>query len=855
MALVTGTKLGPYEILAPLGTGGMGEVYRARDVRLDRFVAIKVLPEAFANDSERRQRFEHEAHLLGSLSHPNLLAVFDVGSHNGVYYIVSQLLEGRSLRSVLSDETLSLKKSIEYSLQIARGLAAAHEKNIIHRDLKPENIFITETGLVKILDFGLAKSLALSGPDGGKTLTVQTAPGIILGTVGYMSPEQVRGQTAEARSDLFAFGAILYEMLSGKPAFQRSTSADTMSAILKEDAPDLRDSGKVIPPALEGVLHHLLEKNPQHRFQSAQDLAFNLEQLAQPSTEGHAPAALGESRSKRTVWLVGAGIALAFIAATAFALGRRSLHSANPSFQQITFQRGRILQARFSPDGQTIVYSAEWNGQPSDVYVTSADRPGSRSLDLKGAKLLAVSRAGDLAVQLQSHTSGTFVETGTLAVVPLSGGSPREVATDVQFAAFSPDGSQLAIVRGLGSQCRLEFPVGKTLLESAGSLTDLRISPSGDKIAFLQRLGYNDDLGSVALVDANGRKKILTNEKYEVMDLAWSPRGDEIWFTVSDRGTQRSIHAVTLDGSERVLLEVPGSIILKDVFSDGRMLLVRDTARRELTGLIAGEPRERDFSWLDWTIPDDISPDGSFFVFHEAGAGGGGNFAVFKRKIDGSPPVLLGSGNGLGLSPDLKFVLTSNQQTPSQLFMVPLGVGQTRQVTADSIDHRDALFLADSKRLAFLGSEPGHSARWYVQSLDGGVPAPLTPEGYSGVGISASPDGKYLLVACPDGKACLYPLGGGEPRFIPGMEIEDAPIQWAADGASLYLYKYGTLPARIERVEIATGKRTLWKTLAPSDAAGVHGITIIHMTPDGRVCFYSYLRTFSDLFLVKGLAQ
>src|SRR5262249_14779999 len=306
--------------------------------------------------------------------------------------------------------------------------------------------------------------------------------------------------------------------------------------------------------------------------------------------------------------------------------------------------------------------------------------------------------------------------------------------------------------------------------------------------------------------------------------------------------------AVSSGRSERTLLDVPGGIILKDVSSDGRMLMVRDSARRELTGLIAGEAHERDFSWFDWTLPTDISEDGSFFIFQESGVGGGGDFSVFMRKTDGSPPVLLGTGNGFSLSPDHKFVLTGPEQGRAQLFMIPLGAGQSRQVTNDdSLDHRDALFLPDGKHFAFFGVEPGHSTRWYVQSLESGRPQPLTPEGYGDTLSFASPDGKYIVVAGPDGKICVYPLDGGQPKQIPGLDLGDRPIQWTPDGRSLYMFRYGALTAKIDKVDITTGKHTPWKTVAPPDLAGVHGITEIRMTRDGRVCLYSYLRTFSDL--------
>jgi len=302
MTLAPGTKLGPYEIQSALGSGGMGEVYRARDTRLDRVVAVKILPEALAKDGDRLQRFEHEARVLSTLSHPNLLSIYDVGSQDGIHYLVSEFLEGHTLRELLKDNPLGVRRATDYGLQIAKGLSAAHEKGIVHRDLKPENIFVTTDGRVKILDFGLAKqSLADTGNSSGLTQTVQTVPGVVLGTVGYMAPEQVRGQPADSRSDLFSFGSVLYEMLSGKRAFHGDTPADMMSAILKEDPPELIETGRQIPPALEGIVRHCLEKNPQNRFQSAHDLAFNLEQLshAPGSSASHALVSTGP---RRAVW-------------------------------------------------------------------------------------------------------------------------------------------------------------------------------------------------------------------------------------------------------------------------------------------------------------------------------------------------------------------------------------------------------------------------------------------------------------------------------------------------------------------------------------------------------------------------
>jgi serine/threonine protein kinase len=854
MTLAPGTKLGPYEIQSALGSGGMGEVYRARDTRLDRVVAVKILPEALAKDGDRLQRFEHEARVLSTLSHPNLLSIYDVGSQDGVHYLVSEFLEGHTLRELLKDNPLGVRRATDYGLQIAKGLSAAHEKGIVHRDLKPENIFVTTDGRVKILDFGLAKqSLADAGNLSGLTQTVQTVPGVVLGTVGYMAPEQVRGQPADSRSDLFSFGSVLYEMLSGKRAFHGDTPADMMSAILKEDPPELIETGRQIPPALEGIVRHCLEKNPLNRFQSAHDLAFNLEQLSHVPAGSSASHALVSTskRRNRWPWLVAPG--LVAVAAGAFFVGHSSQDISGPVFQQLTFQRGRVLQARFSPDGQTILYSAAWNGEPSDVYSTRADGPGARSLDLKGGQVLSVSSTGDLAVLLKTHASGTFSDTGTLAIVPLSGGAPHEVAESILSADFSPNGKQLAVIRDFGPRSRLEYPAGKSLYEFNGWLSHVRISPKGDQIAFAEHPTYNDSFGSLVVTDLSGNRKVLKKDWYEILDLAWGPQGDEVWVTASDLGGQRSVYAVTLDGKARQIFEVPGNLVLKDRFRDGRLLLVRENERRELSGILAGDAKQRDFSWFDWTFPDDISPDGKTFTFHEAGAGGGKDFAVFLRKTDGSPPVRLGSGSGGFLSPDGKWVMASTAHSPAQIYLLPAGIGEARQVTNDSIDHQDFDWFPDGKHIVFQGTEPGHRTRLYTSDLDGGPPKALTPEGYSTEGAPASPDGKYYPAACLDLKPCLIPLSGGEPRQIPGVTITDGPAQWSEDSRSLYMYQVGALPSTVERVDIATGKRTPWKTLAPADLAGVHGVTVVRMTPDARVCLYSYIRTFSDLYLVQGL--
>ncbi len=515
MSLSPGTRLGPYEILAPIGAGGMGEVYRAKDPRLGRDVAIKVLPASFSNDADRLRRFELEAKAAGVLNHPNITIVYDIGtdSSDGAPYVVQELLEGETLRLALSSGHLPPRTAIDYATQIAQGLAAAHDKGIVHRDLKPENLFVTKEGRAKILDFGLAK-LTEVGQSGSATnlptMASATEPGVVMGTLGYMSPEQVKGRPADARSDIFALGAILFEMLSGKRAFHADSAGETMAAILKEDPPDLSVTNPNVSPGLERILRHCLEKNPEKRFQSASDVAFALEALSGlPTASGAAPAAsTGRPRSIRPATVAAAGLALlavGLVAGSWFAGGRSPSH---PTYQRLTFRRGFISNARFAPDGQTIVYSADWDGEPSRIF---SMRPGGRestALPLPGAQLLSVSSRGELAILLDPKVDyNLYVRRGTLAVVPLSGGSPREVLREVRYADWSPDGKDLAVVRQAGAKNTLEYPPGRSLRESSAWILSPRVSPRGDQIAFYEGLPFNDY--SLSVIDLQKRRAVL----------------------------------------------------------------------------------------------------------------------------------------------------------------------------------------------------------------------------------------------------------------------------------------------------------------------------------------------------------
>jgi eukaryotic-like serine/threonine-protein kinase len=346
MAMAVGTKLGAYELGGLLGAGGMGEVYRARDPRLQREVAVKVLPASFASDTERLRRFELEARAAAALNHPNILAVYDIGTQDGTPYIVSELLEGETLRERLRGGPSPIRKAMDYAQQIARGLAAAHDKGIVHRDLKPENIFITHDGRVKILDFGLAKLTRPEPGLDGQTQSINSDAGTVLGTVGYMSPEQVRGTPADARSDLFSFGAILYEMLSGKRAFQGETMADTMSAILHNEPPELTETNLAMPPTLERLVRHCPEKKAAERFQSARDVAFDLDTLISASSTSKSGAEAVQTKdraadSRRKLFRLAGMLALAVaLVGLGGWLERRKSASPPPGYQQITFVPG-----------------------------------------------------------------------------------------------------------------------------------------------------------------------------------------------------------------------------------------------------------------------------------------------------------------------------------------------------------------------------------------------------------------------------------------------------------------------------------------------------------------------------------
>src|SRR5687768_13571985 len=612
-ALPPGQQLGPYEIEALIGSGGMGRVYRARDPRLGRHVAIKTLPPSAVADPDVARRFETEARTVGSLDHPNLLVIYDVGRVGDVPYLVSELLDGETLRERIRRQgALPERQAVDLAAQVVRGLAAAHARGVVHRDLKPANLFLTNDRRVKILDFGIAKRVQISGATGPATAAeTLTATGVIVGTIGYMAPEQLLGDSIDARADIFALGVVLHEMLSGTPPFRRNSAVATMNATVSDDPPDL---GESVTPVVSQIVRRCLEKSRDERFHSAHDLAIALELIGRAPGAGQVTGprtAPGTPRRKALAYGA-ASVALVALGGVGGALLQRPRGVA-PAFRRLTFRRGLIRSARAAPDGQTILYGASWDNDRCRVHTARVDGPESLALDLPEANVLAVSRSGELALALGAHLSGV-VTYGTLARVPMTGGAPRALIENVKFADWSPDGSELAIIRRVDGRDRLEYPIGTALVQpKEGEHTGLgfaRVSTNGERVAFVQYRTPSSLMGRVCVADRTGRVTQLSDEYVNVHGLAW--RGEEILFTAADdRPLYRALGAVSLGGGPvRTVTRMPGNVTLWDALPNGRLLMAQTDDRAVLVTRRIGDVTDRDLSWLDASWVADISRDG-----------------------------------------------------------------------------------------------------------------------------------------------------------------------------------------------------------------------------------------------------
>ncbi len=821
--LAAGERIEHYEIIALIGAGGMGEVYRAHDTRIRRDVALKVLP-MLRRDADSLRRFEQEARAAGMLNHPNILTVFDVGMHDDAPFIVSELLEGSSLRDELTRARLPLRRALDYASQIGQGLAAAHDKGIVHRDLKPENVFVLDDGRVKLLDFGLVKLLR---PDSispsEETQRQPTNPGVVLGTVGYMSPEQVRGGPVDHRSDIFSLGVLLFEMVSGRQPFHRDSAVETMNAILHDDLP----ATTVVPAGLARIIGHAVEKKAGNRFQSSRDIAFALEAISDSETS--ATPAIKPSR-------------------------RKSEKPAPVHYHRVTFRPGFVMSARFAPDG-SVVYGAAWQEDDVEVFSSILSTPESRSI-LAGADVHSVAPSGELAVSLGRHFLGGYVMNGTLARAPLAGGPPRLICESVQDAQWTRDGRDFLIVRHVEGVYRIESPIDNVLYETPTWISHALFSPNEQAIAFLEHRVWGDDGGTLVVIDREGREIVRgTTTWNSTAGLAWTPKGDEIWVAAETTGDGRALVATTLAGRQRTVQSFPGRVSVHDIAPDGRVLIALESGRREIMAGRRGTNEERNLSWFDWSWLSALSRNGTFVLIEEQAAAARGKHLLYIRGTDGSPAVRIGEGRarGMAISPDERWVAVLSDES-QELQLLPLGVGQPRRIACNGLNHSMWWqFTPDGRRLIILAFRTNEPMRLFEVAIDGdGTPRPLTnePVGWPCV---LSTDGKWVAATGTNQRIVLFSTEAFESRTAPGCTESDVAIGWTEDSRCLYVYTRGRTTVPVYRVDVTTGEREEWLTLEPPDPAGVLDIMPVTITADGEAYAYGYRRLLADLYIVTGL--
>jgi dipeptidyl aminopeptidase/acylaminoacyl peptidase len=780
------------------------------------------------------------------------MAVFDIGVEDGTPYIVSELLEGQTLRDLLQRGALTARTATTLAIQIAHGLAAAHAKGIVHRDLKPENVFVTTDGRGKILDFGIAKMTASVG-DETTRLSPGTIAGQVLGSAGYMAPEQVRGDAVDHRADIFAFGTVFYEMLAGHSAFTGATSVERMTAILKSDPPAFAG---VVPAHLDRIVRRALEKDPAHRFQSATDVAYALEALAgsEMSTASGARRPAG-----RAWWRLAAGalgLTLAGAAVGAIVMQQMSkTPSGVPTFDARTFDSLPITSARFMPDGQTIVYSAIPQGSPPALFVINPSAEAPERLDAPSAHLLSVSSKGELAIITEPRYLAQRVYSGTLSRMTL-GSSPRAVAEGVREADWSPDGVSMAVVHDLGNgRDRLEFPAGTPLYEANGYLNNPRVSPDGNRVAFVEHKLRFDDRGWVKVITRDGAVTTLTEELFGVFGLAWTEGGQSLVFSGNTTGAsflQPMFVPASGRAPARPAFGVPARFIVMDALPDGRWLAVREDLTVGVRAMVPGQDAERDLSWIGTTGATALSHDGAWLLMVDVGLRGGPNYGVVLRKTDGSQTQRLGEGLPQGLSPDGRWAAAIISE-PGSLVLYPTGPGAAARVNIAPIERPDSSqWFPDGNRLLVCGTAGSRAPRCYRIDRNGGPSLPLAAEG---VVANVAPDGTTMLLALPDGRYQLSTIDGGTPRPVAGLQSADRIIAWSRDSQAIYVQSGIHVPAQVERVVLATGARTVVRQLTPSGVGTVASLYVADWVDDGRWYAYRFTSLPSTLFVVSSVVR
>ena len=851
-----GKTLRSYRIESKLGAGGMGVVYKAVDSHLDRTVAIKILG-ASAASADHERRFVQEAKAASSLNHPNIVTIYDIDTQEvdgaPVRYIAMEYVPGETLDHLIGRKGMPVRIALKYAAQIADALAAAHAAGIVHRDLKPSNVIVTPQGLVKVLDFGLAKRNEEGDADAyaetvhgeGVPLTEQ---GTILGTVAYMSPEQAEGDKVDARSDIFSFGSVLYEMVTGQRAFGGKSKLSSLSAVLHKEPPALSQFTQDVPPELERIIARCLKKDPARRWQSMADVKVAVEELreeAESSTiELKRPMVAGRRTGLTGRWMMLGGLILLLIGIAAGAYTARTLLRPEPlTFLRLTFRRGDVTSAKFGP-GDTIVYSAQWDGTPSTLFSTQPGNREARNLGLPPGKILSISHTGEMAILLGDDNAGT------LARVPFSGGAPRELLENVSAADWSPSGDSFAVVRTMAGKHRVEYPVGTVLSENSARPQEApRVSPDGKLVAFFD---YDSEVGdySVCVVGANRAKQVLSSGWRSVGALNWSPRGNEVWFSASQPGAEPMVYAVDLSGKQRFLTQAPGYIVMQDVAADGRVLLSTVNSRLGIRFVDFEHSLERDLAWLDASFLYQLSDDSKSMLFTELSYGEGRNPAIYLRNTDGSAAVRLGYGNHPALSPDGKWVVCIRRDPGrSRLMLLPTGPGESRFLNVEGVYFDSLGWFPDSKRIVYTGNETGHGARTWMYDLDSEKSSPLTAEGTKGTQVS--PDGRWLAIAAGH-RVALAPIAGGATRTVGEVQDGESVVRWSGDGSRLFLKRVEGDTIKLSRLDVASGHKEAWKSVkVPEPGAEFFGN--VALSADGNVCAFSFQHDLANLFLVRGL--
>ena len=725
---------------------------------------------------------------------------------------------------------------------------------------------MTKDGHVKILDFGLAR---VGGPvqgDSGKTMTTPpegaTGPGVVLGTVGYMSPEQVRGNPADHRSDLFSLGAILYEMVSGRRAFQRDTAAESMTAILKEEPPEFQSVGKPVPQALDRVARRCLEKSPEERFQSARDLAFALEDMA-PSSGGSVPITAPFAPRHLRVTLIWTALGALFVLGAGVAGWFLRRPPAPPSFVPLTHERGTVGGARFVPGTSEVVYSASWAGQPEQWYTRRIDQPSVRPIAGGLGPLLALSREGE-----GMGLSQAFISHGQLAgqlySLPTSGGSPRVLSEEQSWGGDQGGrpGDVACILGSYGGEIRIDWPLGHTVYRCQNTLRFLRIR--GEHLVAFQEKQGNVEEGSLVLVDRQGKSRELATV-LGFTGLAWGPRENEVWVSSYQRGQSRIV-AADLKGGQRVLLQHAGRLELQDVAPDGRVLAALHTFQRQTFGRRSGDTVDRDLGWLDAQATSGMSSDGAQVLLAHIGDWSLTEGPLYVGSIGGGAPRRLDVEGHLQpwLSADGRWVVTVSGEPGSSMVVTPTGPGTSRTYALPGVEPGDiSAQLSPDGKTAFIWARRSRPLFvLFALDLASGAVRQISKEGVT-VFLNQSwisPDGRRLACAdvslAPAGAGSpilVYGAGGGEPKTFDWMQRGEAIASWGADSESLVVWDRNRVPASVEKVDLATGHRTRLLELAPPDPAGVAGIQGIFVATDEKTYAYNVVRKLSELYLIEGL--